>query len=115
MIMEIDNFIIKEKKWKEFQDWIKANEGRLAEWAKKAGMKYLGAYYYALGTGAHLNAMGCFMWELSKYGDIDSTMKLFKDPEDEKISKEMNELLVAMPTPMLLLRPFKEGLIYEGT
>jgi len=114
MIMQIDNFVIKEKKYKEFQDWIKANEGNLSKWAKKAGMKYLGTYYYVLGTGAHVNAGGCFMWELSKYGDIDTALTIFKDPTDEKISRELTELLVNMPTPSLLLRPFGEALIYKG-
>jgi len=114
MILEIDNFVIKEKKYKEFQDWVKANEKNLAALAKKSGMKYRGAYYYAMGTGAHLNAGGCFMWELSKYGDIDTSLTLFKDPKDEKISRELTELLVNMPTPTLLLRPFGEALIYKG-
>ena len=115
MILHIDNFVIKEKKYKEFQEWVKANEKTLAAWAKKAGVKYQGTYYYALGTGAHVNAGGCFMWELSKYGDIDTFLTLFKDPKDEKISRELTELLVNVPTPTLLLRPFGEAHIYKGT
>ena len=115
MIMQIDNFVIKEKKYKEFQDWVKVNEKNLAALAKKFGAKYLGAYYYVLGTGAHVNAGGCFMYELSKYGDIDTSLTLFKDPKDEKMSRELTELLVNVPTPVLLLRPFGEALIYKGT
>jgi hypothetical protein len=115
MIIQIDNFVIKEKKYKEFQNWIKANEKNLATWGKKAGMKYRGAYYYAMGTGAHLNAGGCFMWEFSKYGDIDTALTTFKDPIDEKMTRELTELLVNQPTPTLLLRPFGEALIYKGT
>ena len=115
MIIQIDNFLIKEKKYKEFQDWIKANEENLAAWAKKAGWKYRGTYYYVLGTGAHLNAGGCFMWELSKYGDIDKLLTIFKDPVDEKLTRELTELLENIPTPSLLLRPFGEAHIYKGT
>jgi hypothetical protein len=115
MILQIDNFVIKEKKYKEFQDWVKANKENLIALGKKAGQKYRGTYYYALGTGAHVNAGGCFMWELSKYGDIDTSLTLFKDPKDEKISRELNELLVNMPTSSLLLRPIGEALIYKGT
>ena len=114
MILQIDNFVIKEKKYKEFQEWVKANEKNLAALAKKAGQKYLGTYYYVLGTGSHVNAGGCFMWELSKYGDIDTSLTLFRDPKDEKISRDLTELLVSTPTPTLLLRPFGEALIYKG-
>jgi len=115
MIIQIDNFVIKEKKYKEFQDWIKANEENLAAWGKKIGWKYRGTYYYVLGTGAHVNAGGCMMWELSKYGDIDKSLTAFKDPTDEKLTRELTELLVNMPTPSLLLRPFGEALLYKGT
>jgi hypothetical protein len=115
MIIQMDNFVVKEKKYKEFQDWVKANEENLAAWGKKVGMKYRGAYYYALGTGAHVNAGGCFMWELSKYGDIDTSLTTFKEPMDEKLSREITELLVNQPTSSLLLRPFGEALLYQGT
>jgi hypothetical protein len=115
MILQIDNFVIKEKKFKEFQDWVKANEKEFAALLKKAGITYRGTYYYALGTGAHVNAAGCFMYELSKYGDIDKSLTLFKDPTDEKMSRELTELLVSMPTSSLLLRPFGEALVYKGT
>lgn len=115
MIIEIDNFIIKEKKYKEFQDWVKKNKKNLVDLGEKSGMKYRGAYYYVFGTGAHMNAGGCFMWEYSKYGDIDKAITMFKDPIDEKVSKELTELLVNMPSPVLLLRPFGEALIYKGT
>lgn len=113
--MLIENFVIKEKKHKEFQDWVKSNERTLASLSKKSGMKYLGTYYYSMGTGAHVNASGCFMFELSKYSDIDSMTKLFNDPADAKMSREMTELLVSMPHSILFLRPFGEGLFYKGT
>lgn len=79
----IDNFIIKEKKQKEFQDWIKANEETFVAMAKKMDAKYLGTYYYDMGTGAHVNANACWMWELSKYGDIDAALTMLNDPTDE--------------------------------
>jgi hypothetical protein len=78
-------------------------------------MKYRGTYYYVLGTGAHVNAGGCFMWELSKYGDIDTALTIFKDPTDEKLTRELTEILINTPTSSLLLRPFGEALIYQGT
>jgi len=115
MIIEIDNFVVKENKYKEFQDWVRANEKNFVAWGKKAGWTYRGAYYYALGTGANLNAGGCFMWEYSKYGDIDKALTTFKSPIDEKLSKESIEFLVNVPTPTLLLRPFGEALLYKGT
>jgi hypothetical protein len=115
MILQIDNFVIKEKRFKEFQDWIKANEKNLIALGKKIGQTYRGTYYYALGTGAHVNASGCFMWEISKYGDIDTSLTLFKDPTDERISRELNELLVSMPASILMLRPMGEALVYPGT
>jgi len=113
--MEIDNFVVKEGKYKEFQTWVKKNEKAVAAWGKKWGIKYLGTYYYALGTGAHVNAGGCFMWELSKYGDIDTGLRMFNDPEDERLTKELTALFVNVPTSTLLLRPFGEGLFYKGT
>jgi hypothetical protein len=115
MIIQMDNFLIKEKKYEEFQNWIKANEKNLDAWGKKAGIKYRGTYYYAMGTGASLNAGGCFMWELSKYGDIDTSLTTFKDPMDEKMTRELNEFFVNQPASILLLRPIGEALIYEGT
>jgi len=115
MIIEMHNFIIKEGKWKEFQDWVKANEELLVRWAKKAGMKYRGTYYYTLGTGAHVNADGCMMWEYSKYGDIDKAWATVGDPDEEKVTREMGALCVNTPSSMLLLRPFGEVPINEGT
>ncbi len=113
--MEIDNFVIKEGKTEEFQEWIKKNEKAFADLAAKSGTKYLGTYYYAMGTGAHVNATACVMWELSKYGDIDESLKTFNDPEDERITKEFADFAVNMPAPSLLLRPIGEGLFYKGT
>ena len=113
--MEIDNFVLKEGKFEEFQKWVKKNEVAFAALAKKSGQKYLGTYYYAMGTGAQLHSMGCFMFELSKYGDIDKARTVFKDPEDERITREVLKFLENTPTPTLLLRPFGEGLFYKGT
>jgi hypothetical protein len=113
--MEIDNFALKEGKFEEFQKWVKKNEPAFAALAKKSGQKYLGTYYYAMGTGAQLHSAGCFMYELSKYGDIDKALTMFKDPEDERITREVLQFLDSMPTPTLLLRPFGEGLFYKGT
>jgi len=78
-------------------------------------MKYRGTYYYALGTGAHVNAGACVMWELSKYGDIDESLKLYKDPENERIARESMKFLESTPTSSLLLRPIGQGLFYKGT
>ncbi len=113
--MEIDNFMIKEGKTQEFQDWIKKNEAAFAALAAKSGTKYMGTYYYVLGTGAHVNAMACVMWQFSKYGDIDESLKTFNDPEDERITREFNDFAVNVPLSSLLLRPIGEGLFYKGT
>lgn len=115
MVLYLHNFVIKEKKYKEFQDWVKANEENLAALGKKMGMKYRGTYYYAMGTGAHINADGCMMREFSKYGDIDTEPTIFTDPLNEKLEREESELLVSMPMSVLLLRPVGEALIYQGT
>jgi len=114
-ILEIDNYVVKEGKFKEFQDWVKKNEKSFAALAKKWNGKYRGTYYYVLGTGAHVNAGVAIMWELSKYGDIDESLKLYKDPENERIMKEGMKLLVSTPTPALFLRPVGQGLFYKGT
>jgi len=114
--MGMDNFVLKEGKFEEFQKWMKKNEGAFAALLKKSGQKYLGTYYYALGTGAQLHSIGCVMYELSKYGDIDTSRTLFKDPEDERITRELVQFVdFSVPTPTLLLRPFGEGLFYKGT
>jgi len=94
---------------------VRKNEKAFAAVYKKAGIKYRGTYYYALGTGAHMHATACFMLELSKYGDIDESLKLFKDPEDERLSKESMEFVDSTPVPVLLLRPLGQGLFYKGT
>ena len=114
-LLVIENFGVKEGKFKEFQDWVKKSKTDLVELGKKAGgWKFQGAYYYALGTGASIGADGCFMWEISKYADFDSSRGTFKDPLDEKISKALVELLVNEPMPMVILRPQSEALIYKG-
>jgi hypothetical protein len=113
--MEIGNFVLKEGKFEEFQKWVKKNEGAFAALAKKSGRKYLGTYYYALGTGAQLHSHGCFMYELSKYGDIDKVITMFKDPEEERIERESLQFMKYTSVPVLLLRPFGEGLFYKGT
>ncbi len=107
--------MIKEGKTEEFQKWIRKNEKAFAALMAKSGMKYRGTYYYALGTGAHVNATGCVLSELSKYGDIDASLKTFKDPEDERITRESLDFVVSMPASSLLLRPIGEGLFYKGT
>jgi hypothetical protein len=81
---------------------------------KKSGWKYQGVYYYCIGTGASVKADGCFMFEISKYADIDSSRGTFKDPLDEKISRALVELLMNEPTPEFILRPYSDALIYKG-
>jgi len=113
-LLIIDNFRVKEGKFKQFQEWVKNNRKDLEEWCKKIGWKYRGTYYYAIGTGASLRANGCFMWEISKYADIDTSRGTFKDPLDERISRAMTDLLVSQPMPEFILRPMTEALIYKG-
>ena len=98
----------------EFQDWFEKSKTDLVELGKKMGWKFQGAYYYCLGTGAPVGADGCFMWEISKYADIDSSRGTFKDPLDEKVTKALVGLLMNEPTPELMLRPYSEALIYRG-
>lgn len=114
VLLIIENFRIKGGKYKEFQDWFEKSKTDLVELGKKSGWKFQGAYYYAVGTGASVGADGCFMWEISKYADIDSSRGTFKDPLDEKVSKALVELLMNEPTPTLMLRPYSEALIYKG-
>jgi hypothetical protein len=54
------------------------------------------------------------MFELSKFGDIDTTSNLFNDPTYEEMSGKLTELVVNMPTSPLLLRPFGEATLYQG-
>ncbi len=113
-LLLIENFRVKEGKYKEFQDWVARSKADFVKLGKKSGWKYLGVYYYAMGTGASLRADGCFMYEISKYADIDSSRKTFEDPLDEKISKAAVKLLMNYPVPYLILRPQSEALIYKG-
>jgi len=102
---------VKEGKFKEFQDWVKANEKIFAEHAQKVGWKYLGTFYYVLGIGGP--AHGCFLHEFSKYADIDTSRTLFSDPAEEKLNKEATALLTNDPLPNQMLRPIGETLLYE--
>jgi hypothetical protein len=113
-LLMVQNFRVKEGKFKEFQDWVEKSKSDFDAWGKKAGWKYQGVYYYALGTGAPVNADGCMMWEISKYADIDTSRGTFKDPLDEKINKAFVELLMNEPSPVFILRPQSDALIYEG-
>jgi hypothetical protein len=110
-----DTFRIKEKKFKEFQDWAKANKDNLVKLGELAGWKFRGVYYFALGTGTMLGAHACFMWEVPNYAAIDKSLGTFKNPLDKKISMALNELLESgMPTPSLILKPFELATVYEG-
>jgi len=113
-LLLIDNFRVKEGKYKEFQDWVARNKANMVKLSKKSGSKFLGVYYYALGTGAPVRADGCFMYEISKYADIDTSRGTFKDPLDEKLSREIVKLLMNEPAPTLILRPQSDLLVYKG-
>jgi hypothetical protein len=110
-MLDIENFRVKEGKFKEFQEWTKANEKTMAERAQKVGWKYLGTFFYVLGTGGL--AHGCIMWEISKYADMDASRSLFDDPVWEKMSKELTVLLTYDPLPVQILRPIGEAKIYK--
>jgi len=113
-LLVIENFRVKEGKFKEFQDWVAKSRANHTKLLKKFGAKYLGIYYYCLGTGAAVKADGCFMYEISKYADIDASREMFKDPLDEKLSREVMKLLMNEPTPTLIIRPQSDALIYKG-
>ena len=110
-MLYISNFRVKEGKFNEFQAWIKTNEKALAKLAQKAGWKYLGTFYYVLGTGGAAN--GCFLHEFSKYADIDRSRELFGDTADEKLSKQLMDLLASDPMHDRILRPMGEAQVYK--
>jgi hypothetical protein len=110
-MLYVGNFKVKEGKFNEFQAWIKANEKTLTKWAQKAGWKYLGTFYYVLGTGG--SAHGCFLWEFSKYADIDKSRELFGDAADENLSKVLTDLLTNDPMHDHILRPMGEAQVYK--
>jgi hypothetical protein len=110
-MLYIGNFRVKEGKYNEFQAWIKANEKTFAKLAEKAGWKYLGTYYYVLGTGGP--AHGCFLHEFTKYADIDKSRDLFGDATDQKLSKEMMDFLENEPMHDQILRQMGEAQLYK--
>ncbi|HJW98456.1 MAG TPA: hypothetical protein VJ529_04935 [Candidatus Bathyarchaeia archaeon] len=110
-MLYLSNFKVKEGKFNQFQAWIKVNEKTLANLAQKVGWKYLGTFYYALGTGGQAN--GCFLHEFQKYGDIDKSRDLFGDPTDEKIGKALMDLLASDPMHDRILRPIGEAQVYK--
>jgi hypothetical protein len=110
-MLYISNFKVKEGKFSEFQAWIKANDKALTDLAQKVGWKYLGTFFYALGTGGP--AHGCFLHEFSKYGDIDKSRDLFGDAKDEKLSRDLMALLSSDPVHDRILRPMGEARIYK--
>jgi len=110
-MLYISNFKVKEGKFNEFQAWVKTNGKSLSKLAEKAGWKYLGTFYYVLGTGG--SAHGCFLHEFSKYGDIDKSRELFGDATDQKLSKELMGLLANDPMHDQILRPIGEAQLYK--
>jgi len=110
-MLYLGNFKVKEGKFNEFQAWIKANEKTLAKQAQKVGWKYLGTFYYVLGTGGP--AHGCFLYEFSKYSDIDKSRELFGDATEEKLSKELTDLLANDPIHDQILRSIGEAQVYK--
>ena len=103
------NFNIKEKKVKEFQEFIKKNWKTKAAHAPK-GWKYLGAYFYVLGFGPY-HAM--VMWEISDYADFD-TLRDHDDPVYWNLMEQFLDLTTNEPTPGWLLREVADTQITEA-
>lgn len=74
---------LKEGRVKEYQTWVKKNEGLMEKHAPK-GWIYRGTYGTVFGFGRYDTTT---MWEISKYGDLDSS----REHQDETFNRLMEE------------------------
>jgi len=104
----MQSFNLKEGRVKEFQAWIKKNEGLVQKHAPP-GWKYRGTYAYVLGFGRYEAAQ---MWECDRYGDFDA----LREHDDEtwiRLNEEAMDFGAPEPGEAVLLREIGDTRIIE--
>ena len=108
-MLYMQSFNVKEGQQKEFQEWIKKNEGLLRKHAPK-GWTYWGTHAYVLGFGRYHAAM---IWQCSKYGDFD-TMREHDDPTFVRLFEEFDAITDPSFSEAVLLREIGDVKIIEA-
>ncbi len=100
---------VKEGQMKDFQAWVKKNEGPLSKHAPP-GWLYRGTFAPVFGFGTTDTAQ---LWEIAKYGDLDAARD-HEDKEWARLQQEMTDLMEAhTDVPALLLREIGDTKIIE--
>jgi hypothetical protein len=97
-VLYIQNFNLKENKFKEYQRFIKENEEILVKHAPK-GWKYRGLYIYVLGFGLY---HGAIIWEFSDYSGFDA-LRNHDDPKYWNFVEQAMTYGTSEPVPAWLL------------
>jgi len=90
---------IKEGRMREYQDWVKKNEGPLGKHAPR-GWIYRGTWGSVFGFGEHDIAQ---MWEIKNYGDLDAARD-HTDATFERLGEEGSEFFLPGSGQSILLR-----------
>src|SRR5690348_9572426 len=69
LMLYLQSANVKEGRQKEYQAWVKKNEGTIEKHAPK-GWIYRGTFGTVFGFGRYDTTT---MWEISKYGDLDAS------------------------------------------
>ncbi len=99
---------VKEGRYADLQEWVKKNERDLAKHAP-VGWTYRGTFGTVLGFGKYDVAQ---IWELSKYGDFD-TSREHKDPTWDRLNAELIDFFLPGSGEATLLRELGDVKIIE--
>ncbi len=99
---------VKEGKQKEYQAWVKKNEGAIEKHAPK-GWIYRGTFGTVFGFGRFDTTT---MWEISKYGDLDASRE-HKDETFERLNEEWTDFFIPGAGEAGLLREVGDLRIIE--
>ena len=108
-MLYMQSFNIKEGRMKDFQKWIKENEGMMQKHAPK-GWTYGGTHAYVLGFGRYHAAT---IWQCSKYGDFDAWRE-HDDATWNRLGEEWSNFALPDAGEAVLLREMSDTIIMEA-
>ncbi|HEX9567922.1 MAG TPA: hypothetical protein VGA48_10080 [Thermoplasmata archaeon] len=99
---------IKEGRQKEYQAWVKENEGAIQKHAPK-GWIYRGTFGTVFGFGRFDTTT---MWEISKYSDLDASRE-HTDETFERLNEEWTDFFISGAGEANLIREVGDVRIIE--
>ncbi len=108
MLYQVSNNV-KEGRQRDYQAWVKKNEGLLEKHAPK-GWMYRGTFGTVLGFGRFDTTQ---MWEISQYGDFDA-FREHKNETFERLVEEWQDFMIPGAGEATLIREVGDVRITEA-